>query len=420
MFVDKVRIYVNAGNGGDGCVSFKHEKFIPKGGPNGGNGGKGGSIYLRISSQLTTLLDLTYHPHYKAGSGHSGQGNNKNGSNASDLVVYVPCGTVVYEVAGKNNRQFVADLKLPEQKIMIAKGGRGGRGNASFKTGRNKEPRFAEKGEPGETAEIDLELKLIADVGIIGCPNAGKSTLLARITSARPKIASYPFTTLSPNLGVVAYKEKNFVVADIPGLIEGAHSGRGLGNEFLRHIERTRLLVHMVDIFGYKERTARENFNLINSELKKHSLKLYKKKMITVLNKKDLTGAKNKLAEFRKKIRKKVYPVSAVTGEGVEKILDEILRLLNKPVKEKGMLEEIERKYVFEPEFSIKKYNDVFLVEGKKVETFVAMTNFDQSEAVSRLQNIFKKIGLERMLQKKGIKEGNTVKIGKYEFTYKS
>ncbi|MDI6641691.1 MAG: GTPase ObgE [Elusimicrobiota bacterium] len=425
MFVDKVKIFIEAGRGGDGCVSFRREKYVPRGGPDGGNGGKGGDVYLICNPNMTTLYDFTLKRHFKAEDGKPGMSKNKTGKSGDDLYIDVPSGTVVYRVNEERSRLFVADLVSPGERVLVATGGRGGRGNASFKSQRNRTPRISERGEPCESVTLELELKLIAAVGIIGCPNAGKSTLLSRITSAKPKIASYPFTTTSPNLGICNHKGKSFVIADIPGLIEGAHKGRGLGDEFLRHIERTKILVHIVDVHGYENKSAFKNFLLVNKELKKYSAVMSKKPMIVVLNKIDiLDDLYKKISEFKRNINKKfaIFPISAVTGEGITKLLDKIVSLLSKDAAEdfsSSKPKEIHKKeYKIQPEFSIEKCDNIFIVKGKKVENLVAMVNFNQEESVKRLQNIFKKIGLERALKKSGAKPGQTVKINNYEFEY--
>ncbi len=426
MFIDKARIYIQAGRGGDGCLSFRREKYVPLGGPDGGNGGSGGNVYLESSQRIKTLLDFIYHPNFKAENGKPGKSKNKTGETGKDLVIYIPCGTVVYKVS-EGKKEFISDLIKPGQRILVAKGGRGGRGNASFKTKFNKAPRISEKGQPGEKVVIELELKLIADVGLVGYPNAGKSTLLSRITSAKPKIADYPFTTLAPNLGVCYHKNNSFVVADIPGLIEGAHSGRGIGCEFLRHIERTKLLISVVDINGYENENAFKIFTKVNKELKSFSKELAKKTMIIALNKIDLPTADKLVTAFKKKIKGKkykVYSISAITGEGITALLDEIIYQLSKipDVCSARIKNKIEQKeYIFEPEFKIEKIgNRTFLVKGKKIEDIVVMMNFEQKDALTYFQQRLKKFGVERELRRHGIKDGDIVKICDYEFEYKS
>ncbi|MCX5783195.1 MAG: GTPase ObgE [Elusimicrobia bacterium] len=298
-FIDSLRIFLKAGDGGDGCLSMRREKYIPFGGPNGGNGGAGGDIWLEADPNLTTFIELSYHPHISAHPGSNGQGSNKDGHAGKSSTVYVPLGTVA-----KKDGKILADISRPGQKVLAAKGGRGGRGNASFKTHFNTAPKIAERGEPGEEVTIELELKVLADVGLIGFPNAGKSTFLSRISSARPKIADYPFTTLSPNLGMVYHKNRSFVAADIPGLIEGAHGGKGLGDSFLKHVERTKVLVHLVDPAGFGETSAVDSVKVIADELAQFSPQLAKKPRIIAVNKSDQEIAEEIFAKIKKKHRK--------------------------------------------------------------------------------------------------------------------
>jgi len=326
MFVDQAKIFVQAGNGGNGCVSFRREKYVPRGGPDGGDGGKGGNVILTASSSIKTLLDFSRHPHYRAESGQHGSGKNRSGKAGSDLVLNVPQGTLVYK-----GDELISDLVNEGQSAIVARGGRGGRGNARLKSRSERLPRFAERGEAGEGASLRLELKLIAQVGLLGYPNAGKSTLLSAISSARPKIADYPFTTLVPNLGVVRLQDgESFVVADIPGLIADAHKGKGLGDEFLRHIERTEVLVHLVDIQGYEGASPFDNYIAINKELKAFNPQLLKKPQILVANKMDIPSSSANLRTFRSRIKKKVHPISALTGEGVKALLLAIRRRLKR------------------------------------------------------------------------------------------
>ncbi|MDR2351085.1 MAG: GTPase ObgE [Endomicrobium sp.] len=419
MFIDKVNISLTAGRGGDGCISFRREKYVPYGGPNGGNGGKGGDIYFEGDLHKTTLLDLSYRPKFKSEDGHKGLPSNKFGKYGDDLIIKVPLGTLII----KNGKLF-ADIKNTGEKVLIVKGGRGGRGNASFKTYKHTAPRIAEKGEHGECAEVNLELRLIADVGFVGLPNAGKSKLLSQISAARPKIADYPFTTLAPNLGVVDYNGKTFVVADIPGLIEGAHKGRGLGFEFLRHIRRTKVLLHIIDVSGFDGKNPHENYKIINNELKKYFKYLAKKHVIIVLNKVDLPGATANVKEFKKYIKtKKLFEISAATGEGVRILVKEMVKMIEKPLVFNPE-EEIEtvpvKKYIYEPEFKIHVGEDgVFVVTGAKVEILTEMTKFSEDEALRRYQNILKKMGLEIELKNMGAKSGDTVRIGNFEFIFK-
>jgi GTP-binding protein len=415
QFIDHARIEVRGGRGGDGCLSFRREKYIDMGGPDGGNGGHGGNVIMLADPRRKSLLDLTYKPHFHALDGSPGRGANKYGRGAEDLLMIVPVGTVVHR-EGK----VIADMKVPGQSLLIANGGRGGRGNAAFKTHRNVAPKLSEKGEPGEEFVLELELKLLADVGLIGCPNAGKSTLLSRLTSARPKIAAYPFTTLNPNLGVAEWRNTRLILADIPGLIEGAHAGKGLGHDFLRHIERTRMLVHLVDIDGFEKQDAAKAIQMVNKELSLYSRILAKKEMVIVANKMDLTGADKKLAALKKKLTKyRIFPVSGVTGEGVDALLAYAAKRVAELERQEEKPEPAEPiRFVVERDFEVARQGDDFRVLGKKAERFAAMTQFDQPEAVTRFQNILKKMGVEKELALQGAKPGDTVRVGKIEFFY--
>jgi len=421
MFYDTAKIHVKAGDGGNGCSSFRREKYVPRGGPDGGDGGRGGSVILHAEEGLRTLVDFHCQSHFKAGRGQHGMGKNMHGKSGDKLVIHVPVGTIVYDA---RTDELLADLVNDGQEIVVAQGGRGGRGNTHFAGPRNKAPTMAEKGEPGEERWLKLELKLIADVGLIGFPNAGKSTLISRISAARPKIADYPFTTLAPTLGVVFLNErKSFVVADIPGIIEGAHSGAGLGYKFLRHTGRTRLLVHVLDAAGVEGRDPVRDFHVLNEELALYDQALVKRPQVIVANKMDLPGAEEKLRRLRDDLGSKyeIFPVSALTGNGLQPLLYRLADLLAElpypgPVDEK-VYHKIVRAET-EPSFSINLRAGCYVVEGRTVEKLVAMTNFDNPEALARLQNYFKRSGLEKALEHAGAKEGCTVKIGKYEFIY--
>jgi GTP-binding protein len=414
MFIDKAKIFVTAGRGGDGCISFRREKFVPYGGPDGGNGGKGGDIYIETDNKKITLLDLSYRPKFFAENGAKGEGSNKYGKYGKDLIIKVPLGTLVYK-----NKELFADLKEEGQRILIAKGGRGGRGNSAFKTQRHTVPRIAEKGEPGETAEIDLELRLIADVGLVGFPNAGKSTFLSVVSAARPKIADYPFTTLEPNLGVVNLDDKQFVIADIPGIIEGASVGKGLGLEFLRHIKRTKVLLYMLDVSGFDGSNPYDTYKVLQKELKKYSKYMSKKHNVIVLNKTDIPTAKENIKQFKKKVKnKKIYTISNITKEGIDSLLYDIYKLIQIPVEEEEIESVPVKKYIYEPDFVIEKNNNIFVISGKKVEKLVQMTNFKEDEALVRFQNILKKMGVETALEEKGCKVGDTVRILNFEFVF--
>jgi len=328
MFIDEVKIWVKAGDGGNGCVSFRREKFIPKGGPDGGDGGAGGNVYLRAVENLDTLLDFIGKYHWRAKNGQPGSGKNKHGSDGQDLIINVPPGTLIYDI---NLDLLLKDLNKVGLKVCICRGEKGGRGNKSFATSTNQTPRHAEPSKKGQERDIRLELKLIADVGLVGIPNAGKSTLISRCSAARPKIADYPFTTLEPVLGIVELSDfRRFVMADIPGLIEGAHNGAGLGYEFLKHIERTRIIVHILDIIPTVGSGPVENYKAIRNELEQYSKALAQKEEIIVANKIDLDPDGKIVKDLKKKLKKKIYPISAVTGEGIK----ELTELLWKRVKE--------------------------------------------------------------------------------------
>lgn len=415
-FLDRVKIYVTAGKGGDGCLSFRREKFIEFGGPNGGCGGRGGDVILQAEPNLTTLLELAYNPHIEAQNGEKGGTYNKTGRAGEDKIIRVPCGTIV-----KQDGRVIADLTQAGQQFTVARGGMGGRGNQSFKTRNNTAPHIAENGQPGEEVTLILELKVLADLGLVGFPNAGKSTFLSRISAARPRIADYPFTTLNPKLGITLHKGISFATADIPGIIEGASEGKGLGHQFLKHIERTRVLLHLVDPDGFDGMSAEKSVKVIEEELKAFDKKLFAKPRIIVVNKMDLPEAKKAYETIKKKFKKhKVMLMSAATGEGVDKVLDEVVKILAAtPVEQPVIEEKTAATHKVEPIFSIERdENDVIHITGKKVVEFIAMTNFNQPEAVARLRGIFKKIGLEKALLKYGVEDGDTLIVGGREFEW--
>ena len=415
-FLDRVKIYLTAGKGGDGCLSFRREKFIEFGGPNGGCGGKGGDIILQAEPNLTTLLELAYNPHIEAQNGEKGGTYNKTGRAGEDKIVRVPCGTIV-----KKDGQVLVDLTEAGQQFTVAKGGMGGRGNQSFKTRNNTAPHIAENGQPGEEVTLFLELKVLADLGLVGFPNAGKSTFLSRISAARPRIADYPFTTLNPNLGITLHKGLSFATADIPGIIEGASEGKGLGTQFLKHIERTRVLLHLVDPEGFNGMNAEKSVKVIENELKTFDENLFSKPRIIVVNKMDLPEAQKAYETIKKKFKKhKVMLMSAATGEGVNKVLDEVVKILAAtPVEAPVEVKKAAATHRVEPIFAISRdEEDVIHITGKKVEEFIAMTNFNQPEAIARLRGIFKKIGLEKALLKYGVQDGDSLVVGGREFEW--
>ena len=420
MFVDEVVIKVKAGNGGDGCTSFRREKYIPEGGPNGGNGGKGASIIFRVDEGLKTLLDLRYQKEIKGHKGENGKGKNMNGKNAEDVIVKVPLGTVVKDL---DTNLIIADLTKKNDEVVVALGGRGGRGNTAFKTHSNTAPNFSENGEPGEEKTLKVELKLLADVGFVGLPSVGKSTLLSKISSAKPKIASYHFTTLVPNLGVVrTIDNRVFVAADLPGLIEGASTGAGLGDRFLRHIERTRVIVHIIDMSGIEGRNPYDDYLNIRKELRNYSEKLASKEEIIVANKMDLPSSMDNLKEFKKKVKKDIFLISAINSEGINDLLLKIADKLDE-IKEDDLYEddEIEShilyKFKEEQPFTIEKENDVYIIHSEKIEKLFKMTKFTD-EGIRRFSNKLRRMGVDDELVKEGIKEGDTVRILDYEFEY--
>lgn len=420
-FADYAKISIKAGDGGNGAVAFRREKFVPLGGPAGGDGGIGGSVFLRADETLSTLADYKYRRHYKAERGRDGLGKNMTGAAGADLILAVPAGTVVRNLAG----DILADLNSPGQDLLIAKGGRGGKGNTHFSRGSDKAPHYAEQGEPGQELDIILELKLIADVGLIGLPNAGKSTLLSRISAAAPKIADYPFTTLEPNLGVVRLDdETSFVAADLPGLIEGAAQGVGLGHRFLRHAERNRILVHVLDLSEYAQRPAIESFRLINEELSVYRADFLSRPMVIAANKMDMPGAAENLASLKKEINNayEIFPISALSGEGLQPLLWRVAELLKTapPILIQQPEAETRHTVVREaaPFIISQDENGVWQVGGSRVEKAVLMTDLDNEDAVLRMQRIFIKMGLEDALVAAGVAPGDTVCIAGSEFEY--
>jgi GTP-binding protein len=421
QFVDQVEIAVKAGDGGNGIVAFRREKYVPRGGPSGGNGGRGGSVILRADSKINTLVDLRYKKHYKAERGGDGGTNDKHGKNGADMALRVPVGTIVYETTTGNK---LADLVTGGQKYTVAKGGLGGRGNASFATSTLQTPKFAEKGEPTDEIAITLELKLLADVGIVGYPSVGKSTLISKISSAKPKIADYPFTTLVPNLGVVRLEDTSFVVADMPGLIEGAHDGAGLGHQFLRHIERTRLLVHLIDVSGLSGRDPVQDFDAINDELAQHSEKLSALPQIVALNKVDMPGAAEIAADLRPRLEAKglaVHEISSLTGTGLQPLLYRVAEMLDQLPKQEEPVEEVAY-FTVEPSeghWEAKKVADgEFVVEGKTVEKMVLRTDTANEYALRNMHRQLDKIGVIKELRNLGAKHGDLVKIHDLEFDF--
>lgn len=420
LFVDQVSIYVKAGDGGNGIAAFRREKYVPKGGPAGGDGGNGADVIFRVDEGLNTLMDFRYNRHFKAEHGENGMSKGKHGKNAPPLIIPVPPGTTVYD---DDTGELIADLTQHGQEAVIAKGGVGGRGNIRFATSRNPAPNLAENGAPGEEKNIRLELKVIADVGLVGFPSVGKSTLLSVVSAARPKIADYHFTTLSPNLGVVDTEDgRSFVMADLPGLIEGAHEGVGLGHQFLRHVERTRLIVHVIDMASIEGRDPYDDYEKINEELKTYDEKLMEKPQIIVANKMDMPNAKENLAHFQAKLPEdvEVFPISAITKEGLRQLLFAIANKLEQIPKTVETEEQvvIEHKKDEKP-FTISRADDgVFILAGEKVERLFKMTNFHSDEAVQRFARQLRRMGVDDALRERGATDGDTVRILDFEFEF--
>ncbi len=421
MFYDKAKVFVKGGDGGNGCVAMRREKYVPEGGPWGGDGGRGGSVIFLADEGLNTLVDFRYKSHFKAERGRHGMGKGMHGRSGEDLILRVPVGTIVRDA---ETDELIADIVKPGEKVVVAKGGRGGRGNMRFATALNKAPTIAEKGEPGEERWLRLELKLIADVGLVGFPNAGKSTIISSVSAAKPKIADYPFTTLVPNLGVVRlFEGESFVMADIPGLIEGAHAGVGLGHEFLRHVERTRVLVHVIDAAGSEGRDPLQDFYVINSELSKYDPKLAQRPMVIAANKMDVLQAQENLNKLQRELGGKyeIFPVSAVTGQGLDKLIlriGQLLKEIPKELEDYAAEEEKVIRYKPEQRFVIKKENDVFVISGKEIEKHVVMADLNNDQSVERLGRIMDKMGIYKALREAGAVEGDTVRIKDFEFEY--
>ncbi len=422
MFVDEVEIKVEAGDGGDGCTAFRREKFIEMGGPYGGNGGHGSDIIFKVDEGLHTLLDLRYQKIIKGAKGENGKGKNQHGKGAEPLIVKVPQGTVVTDL---ETGLIIADLSKKDQQEIIAKGGRGGRGNTAFKTQTNTAPNYSEHGEEGERKKLKIEVKMLADVGLVGLPSVGKSTIISMISRSKPKIAAYHFTTLTPNLGVTKASDgRSFVVADLPGLIEGASEGEGLGDKFLRHIERTRVIAHVIDMSASEGRDPYEDYVLINEELKKFNPKLLEKPQIIIANKMDIPAAKENLENFRKKVNCEIFEVSAATNTGLQKVVDHLANLLDtlpvNPLYDESQIEShILYKFKKEEPFTITKEDHVWVISGKEIERIFKMTKFNSDEAVYRFAKKLRRMGIDDRLAALGAKEGEQVRILDFYFDYK-
>ena len=423
MFVDEITLKVIAGSGGDGCTSFRSEKFVPMGGPDGGNGGRGSDIIFEVDKGLKTLIDLRYMKIIKGDKGAHGKGANKYGANANDVIIKVPMGTTITDL---DTNLIIADLVNENDRVIVCKGGRGGKGNKSFATHDNPAPKFSEKGEPGEIKLIKCELKLLADVGLVGLPSVGKSTILSQISASKPKIAAYHFTTLNPNLGVVKLQDyRTFVMADLPGLIEGASDGVGLGDKFLRHAMRTRLLCHVIDMSGEEGRNPIEDYAVIRHELDKYSDKLSSKEEIIIANKMDLEHSQTNLEEFLKHYKdKKVFPISALNNEGISELLNFIADKLdeietNKIYDDTELESHMIFKFKEEKPYTIEKNNNTWIIKGKEIEKLFNMTKFNEDEAVLRFARKLRGMGVEEELEKMGAKRGDEVQILDYIFEFK-
>lgn len=428
MFVDKVKVYVKGGDGGNGMVAFRREKYVPLGGPAGGDGGRGGDVIFEVDEGLRTLMDFRYQRHFKAKRGENGRSKSQHGAGADDLIVKVPPGTVVRDA---DTGALIADLIEHEQRAIVARGGKGGRGNIRFATPVNPAPQIAENGDLGEERWVELELKVLADIGLVGYPSVGKSTLLSAVSAAKPKIAAYHFTTLVPNLGVVRIDDgRSFVIADLPGLIEGAHQGVGLGHQFLRHVERTKVIVHVIDMAGSEGRDPYEDYLQINEELKMYRRDLEHRPQIIAANKMDLPEAQEQLALFKEQLKADIpiYPISAATRMGLKPLMYAIADLLDQVEREAPEQQVEEQSLVSErkvykaeaekPDFTIRRENELFLVEGERIERLVQKTNFQYQDSIMRFARTLRQLGVEEALRQRGAENGDTVIIGGMEFEF--
>ena len=421
MFIDEVLIKVEAGDGGDGCLAFRREKYVPMGGPFGGNGGHGSNIKFVVDQGLHTLIDLRYMKTIKGKKGENGKGKNQNGAASPDIIIKVPQGTVVTD---NDTGLILADLKNKDDEVIVAYGGRGGRGNTAFKTQNNPAPNYAENGEPGEDRTLKVELKLLADVGLVGMPSVGKSTIISCVSKARPKIAAYHFTTLTPNLGVTKTRDgRSFVIADLPGLIEGASNGEGLGDKFLKHIERTRVIAHVIDMSGFEGRDPYDDYVTINKELEAFNPKILEKPQIIIANKMDLESSKNNLEAFKKKVNCEIFEVSALTNKGLDDVLTKLADLLDTiPVDsiydENQFESHVLYKFKKEEPYTITREGDEWVIRGSEVEKIFRMTKFTD-EGLSRFSKKIRKMGVDEKLEELGAEVGDRVRILDFVFEYK-
>ncbi len=421
MFIDEAIVEVKAGDGGDGCLAFRREKYVALGGPFGGNGGRGANIIFKADSGLNTLVDFRYNKLIKGKHGENGLGKGMHGKAAEDVILKVPVGTTIID---EDTGLVIADLTKDKEEVIVAKGGRGGRGNMAFATQANPAPNYAENGEPGEELKIKLELKLLADVGLVGKPSVGKSTIISKISASKPKIADYPFTTLKPNLGVVRVPDgRSFVVADLPGLIEGAAEGTGLGDKFLKHVERTRVIAHVIDMSGYTN-DPYDDYVTINEELRKFDENLLKKPQIILANKMDMEDSKENLKKFKEKVSKEVYEISAIKGEGLDKVVYKLADLLDSiPKTQLYTNDKFESHVIYkfkeEKPYKITKEGNRYIISGDEVIKLFKMSRLDTDEAVLRFSNKLKKMGIDDELRNMGIEEGDIVQILDFEFEFK-
>ncbi len=421
MFIDEAVVELIAGSGGNGCLAFRREKYVAMGGPFGGNGGKGSDIIFKVDKGLNTLVDFKYKKIIKGHKGENGLGKGMHGKNAENIIIPVPPGTVITDY---DTNLVIADLTKDNEEVVIAKGGRGGRGNMAFATQSNPAPHYAENGEPGEKLKVKIELKLMADVGLVGMPSVGKSTFISKISASKPKIADYPFTTLKPNLGVVKTSDnRSFVVADLPGLIEGASLGHGLGDKFLKHIERTRVIAHIIDMSAYTN-DPYQDYITINKELENFDKSLMEKPQIIIANKMDMPSAKENLKKFKQKVNQEIYEMSAIKGEGIDKIILKLADMLDSIPKENLYKNEkfeshVIYKFKEEKPYKITKENDTWVISGKEVEKLIIMSRLDTDEAIMRFSNKLRKMGIDDELRQLGAKDGDPIRIMDYEFEFK-
>ena len=421
MFIDEAVVELLAGNGGNGCLAFRREKYVAMGGPFGGNGGKGADIIFKVDPGLNTLIDFKYKKIIKGHKGENGMGKGMHGKNAENIIIPVPAGTVVTDY---DTGLVIADLTKPNEEYVIAKGGRGGRGNMAFATQSNPAPNYAENGEPGEKVKVKIELKLMADVGLVGMPSVGKSTFISKISASKPKIADYPFTTLKPNLGVVKTSDnRSFVVADLPGLIEGASLGHGLGDRFLKHTQRTRVIAHIIDMSGYTNDPYKD-YITINKELENFDKSLIQKPQLIIANKMDMPTSKENLKKFKEKVNQEVYEMSAIKGEGVNQIILKLADMLDQIPKENLYKDEnfeshVIYKFKEEKPYKITKDNDTWVISGKEIEKLLIMSRLDTDEAILRFSNKLRKMGIDDELRELGAKDGDSIRIMDYEFEFK-